>query len=73
MNLAACAFSFLQTGGIGLSESREKVECSSCSQDWHHLHFIVSTLLLLNKILMVVVTGQSLLQAVHDPLLEITK
>ena len=42
MNESVFSLSFLETGGIGLSESREKVECSILT--WHHQHFVSSTL-----------------------------
>ena len=35
------ALNFLETGGLGRSESCEKWCAPSCPQDWHHLYFTV--------------------------------
>ena len=56
MNETAFAEHFLETGGIGCSESWEKWGAPSCPQDWHHLYFTVSTLLSLTSDLQVLLS-----------------
>ena len=44
MNESVFVSKLFETGGIGLSESREKVVIPYCPPTWHHFHFVVSAL-----------------------------